>query len=82
MFALRIFFGFLFATSISGLTVLLYPLDPNGSRFRWRLQRQFGSTLARIARIRVQVRGLEQLPPRGVIFCANHTHNFDIFVLQ
>jgi 1-acyl-sn-glycerol-3-phosphate acyltransferase len=47
-----------------------------------RLARWWGQILLRMARIPVQVEGLEHLTPgQAYVFAANHRSNFDIFVL-
>lgn len=47
-----------------------------------RFSRWWGRTLLRLARIPVQVEGLEHLTPgQAYVFAANHRSNFDIFVL-
>lgn len=81
-YGLRVALGFVFAVNISFLSLMLTPLDWSGRRYRWWLQNLFGRVLCRVGRVRVSVRGADHIPNQGVVVCTNHTHNFDIFIIQ
>jgi 1-acyl-sn-glycerol-3-phosphate acyltransferase len=64
-----------------GLVICVSYVNPAHPHIQ-RLARWWGRTLLRLARIPVQVEGLEHLRPgQAYVFAANHRSNFDIFVL-
>jgi 1-acyl-sn-glycerol-3-phosphate acyltransferase len=66
----------------AGMLVIFWSYVDKDSPMIHRSCRWWGRTLLQIARIRVQVEGLEHLAPgQAYVFAANHRSNFDIFVL-
>lgn len=69
-------------TVIAGSVVIVVaPIDRDGKVVQ-RTIKWWGRTLLRLARIPVEVQGLEHLAPgQAYVFAANHRSNFDIFTL-
>ncbi len=66
---------------IALMVILVAPVDRDGKMVQ-SLAKLWGKTLVRLARIPVEVQGLEHLTPgRPYVFAANHRSNFDIFIL-
>jgi 1-acyl-sn-glycerol-3-phosphate acyltransferase len=64
-----------------GMVIFITYVNPEHPLIQ-RLARWWGRSLLRMARIPVQVEGLEHLAPgQTYVFAANHRSNFDIFVL-
>ncbi len=63
------------------MVLLLAPIDREGRLIQF-TAKWWGRTLLRVARIPVEVRGLEHLAPnQAYVFAANHRSSFDIFTL-
>ncbi len=63
------------------IVIVLGPFDRQGKAAQ-RMARWWARNLVRVARIPLEVRGLEHLAPgQAYVFAANHRSNFDIFTL-
>jgi 1-acyl-sn-glycerol-3-phosphate acyltransferase len=75
-------FWLVLVTLITTLTIIVVtPIDRDGKLVQF-LARWWARILLRLARISVEVQGLEHLTPgQPYVFAANHRSNFDIFTL-
>jgi 1-acyl-sn-glycerol-3-phosphate acyltransferase len=64
----------------SFLVLILYPLDPTGTRFRWRLVRVWGRRMIKVARL-TYVRKGPAFAPGPSVFTCNHLSAYDIPIL-
>ncbi len=82
IYTLFIFVWIVFVTILFGVGVILVSLfDPSGN-WPHRVARAWGGSILFASRIKVTVRGLENIDPaKPYIYMANHQSNFDIPVL-
>jgi 1-acyl-sn-glycerol-3-phosphate acyltransferase len=63
------------------MVLLMAPIDQEGRMVQW-TARWWARALLRLARVPVEVQGLEHLTPgQAYVFAANHRSDFDIFAL-
>jgi 1-acyl-sn-glycerol-3-phosphate acyltransferase len=75
-------FWLVLLTLFTGVSVILVSLLAPNTPFLQRLARWWGRLLLGIARIPVQLEGLEHLAPgQAYVYAANHRSSFDIYVL-